>query len=136
VHEVGHLLDIDGLGPPKRSSAASMDSILEEWRGAVTGSEAVGRLRGTLRAGLLAGVFAERDQAFLRYLLRPQELWSRSYAQYIGSRGGDLLLTKQLQQARTAVVANMEVSMQWDAEDFAAISAAIDRLFRSEGWCR
>ncbi|HUG60700.1 MAG TPA: hypothetical protein VMP03_02580 [Methylomirabilota bacterium] len=120
VHEVGHLLDIRGIGrPPDLASVA--DERMAPWRRAVEASKAVAAL-------VVVGVRLDP------YYLRPEELWARSYAQWLATRGDDGWLLQQIRELRGANPGRATYYTQWDADDFAPIAAAIDLLFRSLEW--
>jgi HK97 family phage portal protein len=139
AHEIGHFLDQQALGGAK-AMASDRDPRLEAWRRAVDESQAVQRLTDKRRnpENYAAEVehagqryTAKPDRLFTAYLLRREELWARSYAQYIAERSGNATLLAQLAAER---VDSIYGDRHWDEADFAPIAAAIDTLFRGLGW--
>lgn len=137
AHETGHFIDHQGIGKAGEFSSIA-DGLLDEWRQAVRGSQAIqrlGELTGKRLVSLTSPAGATRDylvdSRYVRYLLDPREVWARSYAQYIAQRGGSALLKRQLadELQSTGVYPT-----QWSADDFKPIAEAIDRLFRKLGW--
>ena len=74
------------------------------------------------------------DRKYLRYLLRHDELWARSYAQYIAVKSGDTTLLKEL--AETRAEKNLYNQKQWSEDDFKPILKAMDALFTTLGWIK
>ena len=74
---------------------------MDRWRTVVSESRSIQRLRPLLEAGadraietLTDGTVVEYrvKHGYLRYMLRPRELWARTYAQFIAVKSGDLTL--------------------------------------------
>lgn len=120
IHEVGHLLDIRGIGRPQ-DLASVADERMAPWRRAIEASTAFTAL-------------VELGARLDPYYLRPEELWARSYAQWVATRSDDGWLLQQIHELRGANPQRATYYTQWDADDFAPIAAAIDDLFRSLGW--
>lgn len=74
------------------------------------------------------------DQVYLRYLLTPQELWARSYAQFIATRSGNADLQRQLDRLRERPARAFYYGEQWEDVDFLPIMAEVEALFRHLGW--
>lgn len=141
AHEVGHFLDSHGIG--QGGSPASLgDPRLDEWRQAVIGSQAVAVLvdKYTNPVGYAvevpspyAGVTVQARPlpARIRYLLGAEEVWARSYAQYIALRSGNVEMLAQLDGLRRDILYG---EAQWSDDDFEPIAEAMDRLFRGLGW--
>lgn len=127
VHEVGHLLDNHAFGDGTRF-ASSTNAQLTDWRGAVTASTAFRSLQ-SLKDDYRNTIFA----GHLAYLLTREELWARSYTQFISLKSGDAQLAAELDQVR---IRNgpVYISRHWDNNDFAPIADAISTLFRRKGW--
>ena len=140
VHEVGHFLDHKGL-PGSRFTSADPDymEMFEEWHTAARDSRAIQRLidqrwNPEKYEIPMPGGFSIRPQrGFLDYLVTTEEVWARSYAQYIATRSGDDLLRTAIAEERRDV---MYGSSQWDDDDFEPIAKAIDRIFKALGWLR
>lgn len=142
VHEVGHLLDYSGLGDPGEW-ASETPGVMDRWRAAVTNSRGVQRLRPLLESGadvatetLMGGTVVEYPvkQGYLRYVLRPRELWARSYAQFIAVESGDLTLLHQLNGLRSRPLNRFYYGEQWEEEDFLPILASIEAILSDLGW--
>lgn len=139
AHEIGHLLDhqaIDKVG--KYASVRS--GIMSEWRDAVMSSEAVTNLRAlssvrALEALDVSGIMVEIpiNKKYVNYLLKKEEIWARSYAQYIAANSSDFYLELQLAERINAFKGRVYTS-QWNDKDFEPIATAIDTLFRKLGW--
>jgi hypothetical protein len=119
VHEAGHWLDDKALPGAGFSSVAS--PALDDWRRAVQGSKAYQHL--VLKTGKY------RD-----YLMKWEELWARSYAQYIAKRSDYTPLRLQVLKVREGKTPGHWPDSQWTEKDFEPISKSIDNLFRSLGW--
>lgn len=119
AHEIGHLLDHVELGGGYLASREG-DPRLKAWRTAVDASSAVRTLQEHLRR---PGQGA--SEYFLTYLLRAEELFARSYSQWIATRSGDKLMLEQIRE----IIHRERSPSQWDDDDFAAIAAAFDDLF-------
>lgn len=65
--------------------------------------------------------------------MRPQEIWARSYSQWVAQKSGDGLLLDQLESAVRESGKSM-LPEQWAAQDFAPVAAEIERLMQEMGW--
>lgn len=119
IHEVGHFLDHRGILPAE-SFASFAHPRLHEWRTVTLDSTCVRRLIAVLDAGA--------------YLTRMEELWARSYAQWVAVRSRDAGLWTDIVESRGTNPTAPRFFRQWDEPEFAPIAATIDRLFRSLGW--
>lgn len=150
AHEVGHFLDhqgIDGVGyASKIALEGKTTSSLDGWWLAVARSQAYKTLLDKQQSpdkyvvtvsqtSVIEGVTREYtsvpDRAFLSYLLGPEELWARSYAQYIAVKSGDATMLTQIARDRES---KLYAESQWEAGDFVPIEQAIDALFAALGW--
>jgi ribosomal protein S18 acetylase RimI-like enzyme len=122
----------------------SYDAPLHEWFEAVQASPEVEQLSSA----------AMMEMATHKYLLSPSELWARSFAQWVASRGDSprmqewLRSTQNLSPKMTQTVKDwkgeerqIEVDRpkyslyrQWSEENFEPIGAAMDRMFDRLGW--
>jgi len=109
AYEVGHFLDYSGLGNPGEW-ASEVPGVLDRWRTAVRAGRGIQHLRPLLESGtdvaaetLTSGTVVECPvkQSYLRYMIRPRELWARSYTQFIAVKSGDLTLLHQLDDLRS-----------------------------------
>lgn len=144
VHEIGHYLDHQGLGAPG-VWASEEDPLLDSLRRAWERSAAVRALRRAVRAGRMSFVLpgglasdvplARADLEDCEYYLRPQELFARSYAQYIARRSQDGVLLDQIYERREGPEGRF-FRVQWPDDDFDGLARAFDRLFEGLGWLR
>jgi hypothetical protein len=128
IHEIGHFLDLHGLPGLGFASADGRNLVLDDWRRSIDHSRAV----GTLRELQASGDPAVRDRA--ERLLYADELWARSYAQFVAIRSGHFRLRASLDAMRSRESDDVYLPRQWDDDDFVGIGAAIDALFRGLGW--
>lgn len=122
LHEIGHVLDVGAL-PGAGFASADWDG-LQLWRQAVARSRAFKTLEG------LAAINPER----IGNLLLAEELWARTYAQFVAIRGGDPALLAALDSPRRRDPSALYYPRQWENDDFHGIERAIDDLFRGLGW--
>jgi hypothetical protein len=128
LHEIGHFIDLHGLPGPRFASADATVSLLSDWRSAVLRSRAVADLTRVGRSGTLeVSRRAER-------LVVVEELWARSYAQFVATRCGDETLRGSVATLRRREPGGLYWPRQWDDDDFAEIEAAIESLFRRMRW--
>ena len=139
LHEIGHWLDHASIGggPPDFASASS--DLLAEWREAVKKSKAAKKFRRLKKDGLvkvnhpkLGVVDRTVDDAYIKYLTSHEELFARSYAQYIAEETGDPVLLEQL----ASELGDPEIGYpeQWETNDFKKIKKAFNNLFEALGW--
>lgn len=148
AHEAGHFIDqqwlgkrigysskIAGQGNPTAPGMAELMSTIRS-SGAVQKLEdmyktARARQRwphampdGSIREVLL-------DGSHIKYTLTDEELFARSYAQYIATRSGDDVIRAEL--ARQTDPTNVYHAKQWADDDFEPIASAFDALFEKNG---
>lgn len=143
VHEIGHFLDHQGLKTGKRTSAgfaSPVDPRFEAFRAAARDSQAIQEILRlskyrAVEVKLKSGLTIQYpiDRRYLAYLLTPEEVWARAYAQYVALRSGDGRLRAQLDGLRQRL-GQIYYPVQWDEADFEPIAAAIDDLMRELGW--
>lgn len=129
LHEIGHLLDLSAIGTPGRFESLK-DDILASWKNAAFNSEAIKKIFDALRNGVYNGRninFSELK--YLNYLRRTEEIFARSYAQYIAVKSKNKILLKQVDENNAD-----PISTQWDKDDFREIEKEFDKLFRELGW--
>lgn len=124
AHEVGHFLDHKGWGGSGFSSAT--EAAAKAWLDAVRASPEVQRL---------AELHRERPRIdYYKYALKKNELWARSYAQWIAVRSGDKKMLETLTKIKTDAAREGYRMSQWGAAEFEPIAKAIDDLFAMLGW--
>ncbi len=134
VHEIGHFIDHQAFGSKDFSS--THDSDFNDWRESVAKSKAIKGLVSLFRGPRrIDGLTVPKKH--LKYLLETEELWARSYSQYIAIRSGDEFL---LEQTKAEIDARkrspIPIMTQWDEDDFQPIADAMDRLFIKKGWLK
>jgi hypothetical protein len=136
VHEVGHLLDAFGLG--QGAYASPTHPLLDAWRVAVNQTSAIQLLRAHQAQThvQLQGRRIRLDQPLLEYLLRPHELFARSYAQLVAVTSGDAALRAEIGQYAAAPGKTTVYPEQWNDLDFEPVAQALDQLFLNVGWWR
>lgn len=140
LHELGHFLDHQTLG--QRGEFASVEHTnLAEWRDAVDATGSVNTLRAIVARGTVTVELDGLERVFpvsvrvLEHDLQWQELWARSYAQYMAQAAGQPRLLAQLAAALgVGRRPRLPYTLQWEADDFRPVLAAIERLFRMKGW--
>ena len=126
LHELAHYIDNHAFGTFKPASAS--DDIFQEWRKIIEKIDSVKSLRNAVKN--------ESDYAsFSRYLLRPVEMWARSYSQFIAFQSQDESLIRQLDIDRKSLNFTSRFS-QWTDDDFKPIYNAILSLFKEQQWTR
>jgi hypothetical protein len=139
VHETGHFLERFGIpGHNDGNRPYATDRLLAAVQASCAYAE-LGQLQGVLsvQRPVASGTMQTYpvDQTRVGYLLQESELWARSYAQYVALRTGDQTLRHQLDLFRDPWHDPVYNATQWEDANFAPIAAAMDRLFRSIGWC-
>lgn len=128
VHEIGHFLDHQGA--PGKGFSSVHSELFAEWRQAVDETSTIQTLR-RLRSDPLQVA----HRGYLDYLLGYEEIWARSYAQWIARRSRDQTLIRQvadmLARDRQSQVGGFR---QWTDDDFPSAARAIENLMRKLGW--
>ena len=123
AHEIGHFIDYKGIGKPGQMSSIQ-SPIVNKWREAVLESKQYNylvKLRDTVKD--------PESLEHLYYLLDMDELWARSYAQYVAQKSGDAVLLKELENDL-----KQYKLYQWNKKDFEGILKAFDEIFTELGW--
>lgn len=144
VHEIGHFLDFKGLD--RSTLWASVNSpALAPWREAIKRSRAAQTLGHfldpTLRTATVTlwdGSVVEYpvDKSYVGYLLKAEELWARSYSQFIATQSRDPELMQQLERERKRPISGIYYPKHWDDADFQPILAEMEAVFRGLRWMR
>jgi hypothetical protein len=141
THEVGHFLDHQVIGHPGEYASRAGNAVLSGWREAVEATEAVQRLSdlsemSRFRVSGPGGGFryVPVDRMYVRYLLRPQELFARSYAQLVAmeSQNADFLTEMAILRATRGGL--IKYPAQWRNDDFMAIRESLLRAIMEMKW--
>ncbi len=132
IHEIGHYIDYALIG--NDFSATETNKKLDQWRDAISNSKAYKKLvdmsfnpdNHTIDYGW-AGK-AKPDTKYTSYLMTLNEVWARSYAQYVMTKNG---LSSAFDEVRAD---ELYGSRQWDDKDFKPILKAFDQLFEELKW--
>lgn len=129
IHEIGHFIDFE-LG---NGRSATKSQEFKEWRKAVENSKAFNELVDRLAdpdkfAITIGNERIKPEIAYTDYLLKYEELFARSYAQYILTKTGQGDLYDEARQDL------LYGSMQWQDKDFKPIEQALDKLFEGLQW--
>ncbi len=141
THEIGHFLENSGIPKLQGGSRIFELGVMKPWLDAVKASNTVANLKAlaTSKTMKVTGPDAvERtypvDRKFVRYLLQHDELWARSYAQYIATKSGHKPMIDELNKLRKPDAGYHDT--QWSDDDFKPIMKAIDTLFSTLGWIK
>lgn len=124
AHEAGHFLDLEGIGA-KGSFATDKTGPIQKVIETARSSDAI---KGIQK---LQADSKGRTRRYYNYLLSPEEIWARAYAQFIAEESGDAILGKDLEAARSA-----QEHRQWKTADFKPIATEIRNMFKQMGWTK
>ena len=131
IHEFGHYLEYHGFNKDDQPKAY-YDKAFENWLNEVNNSASVKLLKDKLnnpdkytKKSIVGDITL--DTEYLEYLLKPNELFARSYTQYIYTKNN---------QADKYKGNTLEFygGDQWEANDFKEIEKAFDKFFKELGW--
>jgi hypothetical protein len=141
AHEIGHAIDVVGVGQGK--TVVDSNQEFKAWRKAINDSNPIKFLKSLLTKTSLTLEYEGRSitvdlsrkeiKKHIRYLLKPEEIWARSYSQFVASRSSRPIMKKQLQKEMESLE-GFVFKTQWPDSEFAPIDAAIEEAFRSLGW--
>lgn len=118
LHEYGHYMSLVGLGEPGQAAGRLVpQNILSGWWDVVTSSKEFQSLSKTL-------------PAHHRKWLNPEEMWARSYAQYIATKSGSERILADVEKVRSQ---SQYPDLQWTNSGFRPILKAIDAVIGREG---
>ena len=140
LHELGHFLDYAGIGVPNQY-ASHAANLLKAWRRAIRSTLAFEELDRMRENGFVELVRADGtremvpvDVSYVEYLMHYNELWARSYAQFIAVRSGHPSLRADLDERRRRRHDRIYYPRFWDDHDFVVVDQAIERLYRRLRW--
>ena len=145
AHEVGHYLDlfaVPGGRNPKSYSWRHWDTdpLVADWKQAVEASGAFAQLKALEGVKSVQVPYLHRqitypiDQKTVAYLTSWEEVWARSYAQYIATRSSNTTMKAELEKERDPKTYRVYYCKQWSDADFEPIAEAFDQLFEKIGW--
>lgn len=120
AHEVGHFLDLRGLGAGQWASVTRSTPEWQAWWQSIEDSAGFKKLTQKNCGG---------QQHYFR---TPWECWARAYAQFIAQESGNPTLLGQLEKIRSGV----QPWRQWTDEDFKPVAAAIRSILQKAGWVK
>jgi len=134
LHELGHLIDHVVLNPIKRGFVSEHDSAFDPLRVCWQANRMIRKLRSlSVRKRAIPPAHFRK---FLAYQLKPYELWARTYAQWVTSKSGDILLRSHLGSMQIQQRSSFENATEyaWDDQEFDAIIPVVDELFKQAGF--
>lgn len=150
THELGHFLDhwhLPGVhGTPTGSWSSTEAAVLARRTDPAAGA-AVEALDpwGQAWVGVFRAIFASPHYTELlkvqgrhgQYLRSPEELWARTYTQWVGTRTADPIITEGIagsRARRTPETDRFGAGLDhWPDDEFKPIADAMDALFRAGG---
>ena len=158
AHEIGHWLDHQAIGVAIRNpslmaalqkdptKAASLQRVIDQYWDAVMATKAFKHLDGLWAPGKTVPIKISRytptgvvdvvvdmpvDRYYLRYLTSREELWARSYAQYIATRSSSATIKAEI---LTDVAEHQTYPQQWEENEFKPVAKSIDAIMAVLGW--
>lgn len=132
IHEIGHYIDYEILG--NGESVAATSKRLASWREAVKQTIAFKNLEvmkdnpGAYEIDFGFAGKVKPDPEYTSYLLQYDELFARSYFQYILTKTGRLSDLEDVLQDK------LYRYRQWDNDDFREIEKELDKFFEEKLW--
>jgi hypothetical protein len=140
-HEIAHYISHNGWMSTESAAEEWPNIEWEQWAFAVFKSNAFKDLSTMRKSGYHyvyqadgKSVEVNVSRSAIEYLLNAEELWARSYAQYIATKSQYPLLCQQLNDERSLRVGAVYYPQQWTDKDFEPILESIDRILRERGW--
>jgi len=134
AHELAHFIDNRLLHPLSAVFASSYDDLLVPLLEAISLSPQLVHIQRMLEGH--RPPLSPKDRKFLRYLLESQELFARTYAQFIAGKSNHPAMEDQLRfrQGTPQLICGIPVSLQWDSHSFEPIMNAMESMLRLKGW--
>lgn len=143
AHETGHFIDFSGIGEANRFTSRfapyqQFETVMDDWLNAVQNSpewQLLEDMRLNPKNHTTVGANGYTygpNYEYIQYVLTPEELWARSYAQYIAEESGNAAMLAELDEMRGSSF----YKTQWSTESFAPIRAAINSMFQGLGWLK
>lgn len=137
IHEVGHVLDMHGIGVSGKMSSPRAQ-VLKPWRDAVKGTESFKRIQAIKNGEkfLVDGNEITPSSGMIEhaeYLNKWEEFWARSYFQFVYKRSTSAALSIEVLDLLNSWYQKTFLA-QWDEKDFGAVEKAIEAVFIDLGW--
>jgi hypothetical protein len=140
-HEIGHLMDHQLIGAPGEYSSLARAPVLTNWWMAIEASKAFRRLcvlskKSRARVVESRGLarYLPVDRTFAQYLLRPHELFARSYSQFIAVESQHPALLYELHNLRSPKSGCQQYPELWDDADFVDVLENLRRVIIELEW--
>ena len=143
IHEIGHILDLTGIGAPGRFATASVDDRGNDIPNTAN-AEVAGLVSAIERSRGIAQIRESMNNSpnpqlreYGEYLLSTRETFARAYTQYIATKTNDARLLNYLQTPSNNISGRAYGSSHWESEEFnSTILPEFDRIFQAKGWLR
>ena len=132
IHEVAHYLDHQVLGEPGQFASAHHDG-LQPWREAIATSQAYVNLTDSLKNSAFVCTDELASQR-VKYMLEWEELWARSYVQFVVAKSRMWTLKEELGDMRR--MEPKDLRGIWLDDDFWLIAEQVQNLFVSKRWMK
>ncbi len=133
IHEIGHFLDHSAADRmwSSLSSAGENAAIIQAAKNSNWMMNFLSMVHQINNRSSADAYVVPISSQYASYLLRPQEIYARAYAQYIATKSQNPVLLEQLKKLQDA-----KFPTQWTDEDFAPIAQVFDELFKEKGWIK
>lgn len=139
AHEMGHYLDLYAVGKKGSWNSLQKDSPIAKVVSVARESKAMKNIEALVNNGYVEVNgkkiwHSGKIKKHLNYLNNPKEVWARAYAQFIAEKSGSQKMIEGLETTIARDRKRKFWAYQWETEDFADISAAIEKMMIDEGW--
>jgi phage portal protein BeeE len=132
LHEMGHVIDHAHLQKGKIGFSSNiLKGDMKKWGEAVTKSKYYKSLvskKGRAVEGMAESAYEGSMVEYLDYIMRTEELFARSFSQYIGMKTNDIEIMHQMDTWSKHII-----PYAWKTDDFKPIYKALDDLFAKKG---
>jgi len=138
LEEFGHFIDHQAFTKNVYASVQTSKGPLANWWDIVSETTAVKELRSLRRAFYTYDDLGQKavDRAFVAYLLYPEELFARSYRQFVAVNSGDEHLLAAIGSRQNKPGSKIGYNIQWLDDEFEAIALELEKIFRRLGWLK
>jgi hypothetical protein len=137
-HEIGHFIDVVGFAPGLKD--APSNGLFKHWFDAVQKSEYYKKLSRVRSAGYINVSnkngkkvrvnFTNNEINYVIYLMKPQELFARAYAQWLDTLTDNASYKAEFSSDKLL----FHGLKQWEDDDFVPVGNEISNLFKRKGW--